>query len=85
MACIEIGGRSLEMDEAGYLVHFEDWEEDIYCERGPYPVFGVLCMNTGQSKDCVVHKFQKSLLSWRITGISNLGAEIETYFSQHSH
>ena len=108
MTSIEAKGKVVEVDDDGYLVRFEDWDEDVACalaeregveelgkdrldilrytrqyfnESGSYPVFGAVCLNVSQPKDCVVEKFPDPVSSWKIAGIPNPGEEIETFLN----
>jgi tRNA 2-thiouridine synthesizing protein E len=46
-----------------------------------YPVFGAVCLNVSQKKDCVREKFVDPVRSWKIAGIPNPGKDIETYLN----
>lgn len=103
---IEYAGVTFKVDEEGYLVNFDDWNEKAACalaeqegieeltddrmailrfirqyykDYGSYPVFGAVCMNVNQPKDCVTRKFDDPVKTWKVAGIPNPGREVETY------
>ncbi|MEJ2183487.1 MAG: TusE/DsrC/DsvC family sulfur relay protein [Nitrospirota bacterium] len=103
---IEYDGGKVKVDAEGYLVNFDDWNEDVaralakregigelsadrldilkfirqyYTDYGSYPVFGAVCLNVMQPKDCVTKKFMNPIQAWRVAGIPNPGKEVETY------
>jgi TusE/DsrC/DsvC family sulfur relay protein len=47
-----------------------------YQENG---VFGAVCLNVNQPKDCVTKKFMSPVQAWKLAGIPNPGKELETY------
>ncbi len=51
--------------------YFKNW--------GSYPVFGAVCLNVNQPKDCVTRKFHDPVKTWKVAGIPNPGKEVETY------
>ena len=94
------------MDDDGYIVNFEDWNDRVACalaeregieeltkdridilkflrqyykDYGSYPVFGAVCLNVNQPKECVTQKFVDPVKAWKIAGIPNPGEEVETY------
>jgi tRNA 2-thiouridine synthesizing protein E len=50
-----------------------------YQDSGSLPVFGAVCLNVNQPKDCVTRKFANPVQSWKLAGIPNPGKELETY------
>lgn len=101
-------GKIIALDDEGYLMKFDDWDEDVACalaeregieeltkdkldilkftrqyysDYGSYPVFGAVCLNVNQPKDCVTEKFTDPVKTWKIAGITNPGEEIETYLN----
>jgi TusE/DsrC/DsvC family sulfur relay protein len=106
MPVIEYGKLKIDIDEDGYLVNFDEWNEEVACaiaeregieelsqdkidilkftrqyyrDYGSYPVFGAVCLNVNQPKECITEKFIDPLKSWKIAGIPNPGKEVETY------
>jgi TusE/DsrC/DsvC family sulfur relay protein len=106
MASIEYSGGTVEVDDDGYIVNFEDWNDRVACalaeregieeltkdridilkflrqyykDYGSYPVFGAVCLNVNQPKECVTDKFVDPVKAWKIAGIPNPGEEVETY------
>jgi TusE/DsrC/DsvC family sulfur relay protein len=106
MAVIEYSKGTVEVDDDGYIVNFEDWNDQVACalaeregieeltkdridilkflrqyyqDYGSYPVFGAVCLNVNQPKECVTQKFVDPVKAWKIAGIPNPGAEVETY------
>lgn len=106
MAVIEYSGGTVEVDDDGYIVNFEDWNDRVACalaekegieeltkdkidilkflrqyykDYGSYPVFGAVCLNVNQPKECVTDKFVDPVKAWKIAGIPNPGEEVETY------
>ncbi len=105
---IEYAGLKIILDDDGYLLDFNDWNNKVACalaERegiseltddrleilkfirqyykqwGSYPVFGAVCLNVKQPKDCVKEKFMEPVQAWKIAGIPNPGREVETYLN----
>lgn len=106
MAVIEYSNGMVEVDADGYIVNFDDWDEQVACalaeregieeltkdridilkflrqyyqDYGSYPVFGAVCLNVNQPKECVTQKFIDPVKAWKIAGIPNPGDEVETY------
>jgi TusE/DsrC/DsvC family sulfur relay protein len=106
MGEIEYAGTHIKIDDDGYLINFNDWNENVahvlaeregiedltqdrldilnfirqYYQRwGTLPVFGAVCLNISQPKECVERKFLHPVQAWKIAGIPNPGKEIETY------
>jgi len=108
MPVVQYGNASVEVDDEGFLIKFEDWNEEVACalaERegieeltkdkldilkfirqyysdwGSYPVFGAVCLNVNQAKDCVTEKFYDPVQTWKVAGIPNPGEEVTTYLN----
>jgi TusE/DsrC/DsvC family sulfur relay protein len=52
-----------------------------YKRWGSLPVFGAVCLNVNQPKECVDREFMDPVQAWKIAGIPNPGKEVETYLN----
>lgn len=109
MKVIEYAGLKIKIDDEGYLMDYNDWNEKAACalaERegieeltedrleilrfirkyykdfGSYPVFGSVCLNVNQPKQCATQKFIDPVKAWKIAGIPNPGKEVVAYLNE---